>query len=80
MSVCNIIQNAKHEIFKNVFLWIHWSDFDALFFVGSEKDWNKLKLYLWKYTSADCVDFWKNQFSENCIFWNFVWKWKKFGR
>jgi hypothetical protein len=31
-------------------------------------NWNKLKLYFWKYTSANSVDFWKNRFSEFCIF------------
>jgi hypothetical protein len=39
------------------------------FFVGSEKDWNKLKLDFWNYTNADSVDFWKKRFSENSIFY-----------
>jgi hypothetical protein len=47
-----ILINYKQTFFKNLFLWIHWSDFDALIFVGSEKDWNKLKLYFWKCNSA----------------------------
>jgi hypothetical protein len=58
-------KNSKHEIFNNLFLWIHWGDFDAFFFVGSEKNWNKLKLYYWK-----CI--------QMHFLRNFVWKWKNF--
>jgi hypothetical protein len=33
-----INSEQRYTFYKNLFLWIHSSDFDALFFVGSEKD------------------------------------------
>jgi hypothetical protein len=70
MCVCNLLKFLKIQKFISLDpLKRFWC---AFFFVGSEKDWNKLKLYFWKYSSADSVDFRKNRVSENCIFYGIL--------